>query len=218
PLPPAREVPDGEPAHSLACGVDLAGIVSALGEHPLSGDDEGLVPAFNVYLASMPAVFYTELSTRYARALETVGLGEVARLQLYEVAETCAMRLLGGVLDSPEWEALAAPSVKGAGDRLRALVAFSNGMGWGRWAVTEHTPGERLVLEAADGYEAHEQLARRGRAPEPRCFMLCGVAAGLCELVYGEGDVCERMGQFEAVEEECRAQGAPRCRFVVEAA
>ena len=46
--------------------------------------------------------------------------------------------------------------------------------------------------------------------------MLNGVAAGLLELVYGEGTIAERLGTCATQEESCICCNAAACRFAVE--
>ena len=54
-----------------------------------------------------------------------------------------------------------------------------------------------------------------GQAEAPRCAMLTGVAAGVMELVYGEGTIEERYGTFAAEERRCVACGEGSCNFAV---
>ena len=46
--------------------------------------------------------------------------------------------------------------------------------------------------------------------------MLTGVAAGVMELVYGEGTIEERFGTFASREQRCISRGDSSCNFNVE--
>jgi len=118
-------------------------------------------------------------------------------------------------MHSPEWDGLIAPMVRDRADALLALIAISNALGWGDWHVTAHT-ARSLALESRYGYEAVGYREYRGEASVPQCAMLTGVAAGLMELVYGEGTVEDRYGTFAPREDTCVACGAPACTFTVE--
>lgn len=196
--------------------VDEEAIVAAVAKMPLVGNAQGLVPAFNVYLASVPADFYNLVSLRFVEEMAQKGLGRPAQAQLQHDAETCGINTFGGVISSPEWDALVGPMLREEQDALFGVVAVSNALGWGRWQIVSHEPAESLTLATANGYEASGQLAYRGRSAAPSCWMLTGVAAGLMALIYGAGSVRERFGQFHALEAGCRGTGAVACRHEVE--
>ena len=82
---------------------------------------------------------------------------------------------------------------------------FAMGVGVGALVGTVDVNGQAV------GYREY-----RGLAGAPQCAMLTGVAAGVMELVYGEGTVDERCGTFAAREDRCVSCGEPSCRFVVE--
>lgn len=196
--------------------VDEQAIVDALAAMPLLGDEEGLIPAFNVYLANIPVDFYNLVCFRFVEEMEKVNLGNAARAQLIHDAENCGMNTFRGIMSSKEWRTLVDPMLNQEGDALYAIIAVSNALGWGNWHVLAHTPGESLHLQSLNGYEANGYLARRSLATQPVCLMLTGVAAGVMELIYGEGLVRERFGQFHSVEKTCRCCGLESCTFMVE--
>ena len=97
---------------------------------------------------------------------------------------------------------------------LGAGLVSGGALGWGDWHVVAHTPTS-LTLESRYGYEAVGYRQLRGQAEAPRCAMLTGVAAGVMELVYGEGTIEERYGTFAAEERHCVACGEGSCNFAV---
>lgn len=197
--------------------IDEQAIIDALVQLPFVGTNEGLIPAFGVYLALTPADFYNLMCIQFVEQMRAKGLFRTARRLLTFAGETCAMNTFRGIMASAEWEALIAPMVKHKRDDLFGLVALSNGFGWGNWRIVEHQPAESLAIESLNGYEAIGYREYRGRCDSPQCFMLCGVAAGMMELVYGEGLIEERFGAYLSEESRCICTGQESCRFDVEA-
>lgn len=196
--------------------IDEHKIIDAVVDMPIHGNEEGLIPAFNVYLANVPADFYNLVTIRFIEAMDREALGSVARMQLTNDAETCAMNTFRGIMSSAEWDALVAPMVRDKADNLFGVLAVSNALGWGKWSVAHHRPEETLTLVSRNGYEAMGYIGLRGYTDRPQCYMLTGVAAGLMELVYGEGVLEERFGQFRSKEKACICSSHQECEFEVE--
>lgn len=211
-------VPPGPaPEHLRSPNIDEQKIYNALIAMPIHGDAQGVIPAFNVYLANMPALFYNLISIRFVEEMTRVGLGDIARQLLQYDAETCGLNTFRGILHSAEWDGLIAPMVRQEDDQLFGIVAVSNVLGWGNWYVVAHEPGTTLSMEARNGYEALGYRELRAATREPVCLMLAGVSAGIMDLIYGEGPVPERLGQFMSTESSCIGCDHPSCRFDVRA-
>ena len=205
-------VGQGEPSN-----VNEQAIIDALVQMPIMGGDEGLIPAFGVYLALTPADFYNLMCIQFVEQMRAKGLFRTARRLLTFAGETCAMNTFRGIMASAEWDALIAPMIKQKSDNLFGLIALSNGFGWGNWRATAHQPAETLTIESLNGYEAMGYREYRGVCDSPQCFMLCGVSAGMMELVYGDGTIEERFGTYLSDEAGCICADASRCKFEVEA-
>jgi predicted hydrocarbon binding protein len=197
--------------------VDEQAIIDAIVQMPIMGSEEGLIPAFGVYLALTPADFYNLMCIQFVEQMRAKGLFQTARRLLTFAGETCAMNTFRGIMASAEWDALIAPMIQQKQDNLFGLVALSNGFGWGNWRVTDHQPAETLTIQSLNGYEAIGYREYRGPCESPQCFMLCGVSAGLMELVYGDGTIEERFGTYLSEESSCICAESSRCRFDVEA-
>jgi hypothetical protein len=198
-----------------SANVDEQAIIDAVVGIPMVGDAAGLIPAFSVYLANMPADFYNQICIGFVEAMRGLGREKAAMRLLISDAEHCGMNTFRGIMHSPEWDGLIAPMVRDRADALLAIIAISNALGWGDWHVTAHTPTS-LTLESRYGYEAVGFREYRGVASTPQCAMLTGVAAGVMELVYGEGTVEDRYGTFASREDRCVACDEPACNFAVE--
>lgn len=198
-----------------SASVDEQAIIDAVVGIPMSGDAAGLIPAFSVYLANMPADFYNRVCIGFVEAMRALGREKAAMRLLVSDAEHCGMNTFRGIMHSPEWDGLIAPMVRDRADAMIAIIAISNALGWGDWHITAHTP-TTLALESRYGYEAVGFREFRGEASAPQCAMLTGVAAGVMELVYGEGTVEDRYGTFSSREDHCVACNEPACHFAVE--
>jgi len=196
--------------------IDEEKIIKALVEMPFYGNDQGLIPAFNVYLANTPAEFYTLLCIRFVESMKAKGLFNTAKQLLLFAGEVCAVNTLRGIIISAEWYELIAPMVEEEADNLYGLIAVTNGLGWGNWHVIRYEPGETLQMEALNGYEALGYLHYQGKAQEPQCFTLTGVAAGIMALLHGEGTVEERVGTYASEENHCICCQDSSCKFQVE--
>ena len=196
--------------------IDDQAIIDAVVGLPIRGADDGLIPAFGVYLANTPSDVYNAIAIEFVEAMTAKGQRKAACRLLSEAGESCAMNTFRGIMDSAEWDALVKPMLKEQSDTLFALVALSNAFGWGNWRVTEHEPGESLEIVSFNGYEALGFLESRGTAKDAQCWMLQGVSAGMMELVYSEGSFAERFGTYLADEQDCIAKGDSCCSFSVE--
>lgn len=199
-----------------SANIDHHKIIKALTEMPFYGDDKGLIPKFNVYLANIPSDFYNLICIRFLEAMKEQNLLSTAQKLLVFAGEVCAVNTLRGIIISQEWYELILPMVKEESDYLYGLIAITNGLGWGNWHVLNYEAGETLEIEALNGYEALGYLQYRGEAHTPQCYMLTGIAAGVMELLHGEGTVEERMGTFYSEEMNCICCGEESCKFSVE--
>ena len=197
--------------------VDEEKIISALIEMPIYGNDDGLIPAFGVYLANLPADFYNLIIIRFLEEMGKINLYSSAVRLVVFAGETCALNTFRGIMKSPEWDALIAPMIKEEEDTLFGLIAVSNALGWGRWHVSEYEFEVSLVLKTQNGYESEGFRQYRGQSSKPECYMLKGVAAGIMGLLHADGTVDEKIGTFYAEETQCLCNEGQLCEFTVEA-
>ncbi len=198
--------------------IDEQAIIDALVGMHIYGNDDGLIPAFGVYLANTPADFYNHLNIHFVEVMREKNLFETARRLLVEAGESCAMNTFRGIMQSPEWEGLVQPMVKDERDKIFGLVALSNGFGWGNWRVREHDNEDTLRIESLNGYEAIGFREYRDECDEAQCFMLVGVAAGMMELIYSVGSLEDRYGTYLSEESSCICAARESCHFKVDAA
>lgn len=209
--------------------VDEAAIIAAVSSLPLSGNEEGLTPAFGVYLTRHFANYYNHISYEMERSLAGHDLVDSARAILIEAGHVCAFNTFGGIMKSPEWDAVVRPMIQGRTDWVDGMIAIVNALGWGRWSVEELVEHERLVVRVDSSYESNYFLGRFGAGTESRCYLCQGGVAGLMNLLY-VGDITtgpeltseyyarlfSSPESFVATETKCRSKGDDHCEFVAE--
>ncbi|MCC6557795.1 MAG: 4-vinyl reductase [Polyangiaceae bacterium] len=211
--------------------IDERTIVLAVAGLGFSGNEEGLIPAFGLHLTRHFADYYNRISYGllgdFVRRLPELSVD--ATELLVEAGHVCSFHTFGGIMMSVEWDAIVRPMIEGREDWVRGMVGVVNAFGWGRWRVASLSPGERLVLEIEDSYEAAGFARDYPMADGPRCFLATGGVAGLMNLVY-QGDVTARPAlteahyvevfrhprSFRAREVRCAAMGDARCEIIAE--
>jgi len=173
------------PSRKFNTNVDEDLIVSTLAGMPLIGDEEGLIPAFGVYLTRMYADYYNKISYRFEKAITKVmGTYEIATELLVEAGHICGFNTFGGIMKSDEWKALILPMLENKEDWVHGIVAVVNAFGWGIWRVEELIPNEKLVIRAYSDYESVGYLRWFGNADHHISYLLTGGCAGLMNLIY----------------------------------
>ena len=152
----------------------------------VQGDERGLVQAFGVFVTLHLAGYYNRISFDAVdhvqqRAPQSVGVLEDL---LRESGHVCVFNTFGGILLSPEWEAL----VGAPPDDPAQIVAFCMGigraLGFGRWTVAEFEPERRFVLRTPSSYESTYYRTRKGIATRPVEYFLQGAALATAQLAH----------------------------------
>lgn len=210
--------------------IDERKIIEAVAGLGITGNDEGLIPAFGLYLTQHMADYYNRISFAMARRLEkTPELVDDARTLLVEAGHSCAFNTFGGIMKSAEWDAVVRPMLGCREDWVHGMTAVVNAFGWGRWKVRDLVPHHRLVVAVQDSYEAQGWLRDYPLSDRPRCYLANGGVAGLMNLLY-VGDITTgpelsdayykqvfRSGdRFTSTEVLCRATGDPMCLFIAQ--
>lgn len=177
-----HHVEQAPPPPNADANVDEAGILRALSGLDFSGNEEGLLPRFDVMLTRHFANFYNRVSFEFVRAMAGTGLLEAAETLLVEAGYRCAFHTFAGIMCSPEWEAVVLPQCKTQDDWVHGMVAAVNALGWGTWRVHELSP-DRIVVRIWDDYEAAGYLPMYGKAERPVSFLAAGAVAGMMNLI-----------------------------------
>ncbi|MEM6449588.1 MAG: hypothetical protein AAF703_04650 [Cyanobacteria bacterium P01_D01_bin.105] len=209
--------------------IDEKAVVSACNQLPLIGNEDGLIPAFGLYLSRHYADFYNLSSFEAVRQIEAQhpAILHQAEQGLVEAGMLCAFYTFGGIMLSQEWEAVVMPMVETVDDWVAGIVAVVNSFGWGKWVIEGFVPGERLEISIANSYESTGWLSRYENSSRPRCYLVKGGCAGIMNLLY-QGDIRQRPNltpeyfekcfhspdSFRCEELTCRTMGDDVCRFV----
>ncbi len=152
----------------------------------VSGDERGLVQAFNVFVTQHLASYYNETgfnAVRHAEAVSRPSVGPAEDL-LREAGHVCVFHTFGNILLSPEWEGMVGPLGGAPEEIVRGCTAIARGLGFGRWAVAEFEKGRRLVLRAGANYEAAHWRFRHGVSERSRSYFMQGAALAFMVLAH----------------------------------
>ena len=210
--------------------VDSQAVISAVSGLDLSGNEEGLIPAFGLYLTRHYANYYNRVSYAYLHAAEAEGAEPTtrARTSLVKAGEVCGFNTFGGIMLSQEWDAVVQPMIECREDWVHGITAVINCLGWGVWSVESIDP-RRLHMKVRDSYESVGYMRDHAKRSDGICFLATGGVSSIMNLLYN-GDITRRPAltpayfetvfgaphRFAAREVACRAAGAPCCEFIAE--
>ncbi len=168
------------------CGPGYDAVYDGLTSVELVPGDDGLIPAFGVYLTYHYANYYNRISFEFERKLRAEygrDAMEIARPLLVEAGHVCAFHTFGGLMTSTEWDALVRPALVCPADWVHAAAAAAGALGWGRWELRSISERE-AVFAIRDDYESLGYLAMYGFADHPVSYLAEGVASGIMDLVF----------------------------------
>ncbi len=150
----------------------------------VEADRRGLLDAFGVYVAMHLSSYYNRISFDALNTLKVKKPAVVPALEglLRESGHVCVFNTFGGILMSPEWEALVGPLSSDPADIVAYCMAIGRALGFGNWNVAEYKPGSRLVVRAPSTYEAVYYRSRHGQTSEPREYFLQGAILAIAQL------------------------------------
>lgn len=163
--------------------IDRKKIIDAMSKIEVLGNDEGLIPGFNVFVNMMPARFWNSFAERLTRQVPPDML-EAAEYLLINAAHECGYHTGYGIITSNEWKAVVEPMIeKAPEDILHGAFAVFTAWGWAKSEIVELVPGEKMVIRAYDYYES--DVVNYGASSKPSAYMIRGVSAAFMDLAYG---------------------------------
>ena len=207
-------------------------IVSAVSNLPLHGDDNGLIPAFGVYLTKIYGNYYNrvcyEFEREFNKTTDDIELRNASKFLLIEAGHVCAFNTFGGIMTSPEWDAVVLPMIEKKEDWVYGMVAVINALGWGIWRIKELVPENKLVINIENSFESDYYISKYGsNATTSKCYLGIGATAGLMNLIYygnieSHPTLDEKFYEqlfhtnsgFKAEEILCRSKGDSLCELV----
>lgn len=160
---------------------------SFLGAHAtMVGNEEGLIPAFRVYIVRTQSDYVNRLQFEFAKAMTEVAgeYGEtLAGELLMEAGHAFGFFTYGGIMNSPEWEGAVKPYLKTKEDWIKGLAAVVNTMGWGYHTAVE-LGEKKAVFRNYNDFEDLSYIRMYGTNDRPIQWANSGGFTGLMQLVY----------------------------------
>jgi hypothetical protein len=163
--------------------IDRKKIIEEMSKVKVLGNQEGMIPGFNVYVQQLPGEFWNGCARRIVNSVPE-DLIEAAEGLLKNAAHECGYHTGYGIITSDEWNSVVSPMIeKAPEDVLHGAFAVFTAWGWAQSEVIEIVPGEKMMVRAYDYYESDVMLY--GKAQRPSAYMIQGVAAAFMDLAYG---------------------------------
>lgn len=178
------------PAPNDATSVDEGNVLAALSGLDFSGNEEGLIPRFGVVLTRHFANYYNRISFEFVHRMGEMGLLESAETLLVNAGYHCAFNTFGGIMISPEWDAVIRPQCERQVDWVHGMVATVNALGWGTWRVVEASE-QGVKIRIYDDYEGRGYVGMYGAAERPVSYLAQAAVAGTMNLIY-VGDIASK--------------------------
>lgn len=183
-------------------------VVEALAGLTVQGDEEGLIPAFNVLVNQLPADFWNTFAERLMNAAPPERKKDVEKA-LINCAYECGYHTGYGIITSDEFKNVVNPMVtQGAKDVLRGAYAVFTAWGWAKSGIIKIDEGNQMTVRATDYYESD------GVKGDKRAFMIRGVSAAFFELAYAE-EYPDGMNTYKCEQTKGIECGDPFGEFVV---
>jgi hypothetical protein len=183
-------------------------VVKALAKINIQGDENGLIPEYDVLVNQLPASLLNTFSERLMAAAPSDKKSIVAD-GLVRAAYECGYHTGCGIITSDVFNDVVLPMVtEGEKDILRGAFAAFTAWGWAKSGIVQLKAGERMVIRANDYYEADSG------GEGLRAYMLRGLCQAFFDLTYADPYpagmdtyVCQQTKGIEA--------GDPHGEFVV---
>jgi hypothetical protein len=164
-------------------GIDRRRIIEALSKVQVVGNEEGLIPAFGVFVNQLPATFWNGFAQRLVKRVGP-DLVDTAEWLLINAAHECGYHTGYGIITSDEWNAVVAPMVTNVPeDILHGAFAVLTAWGWAKSEIVELVPNQKIVVRAYDYYES--DVVSYGASSRPSAYMIRGICAAFMDLAYG---------------------------------
>jgi hypothetical protein len=166
--------------------VDREAVTRAVAGMPLPVNAEGLIPLFGLYITRLYADYYNRISFAFEREMTALagrqGV-ETATNLFIEAGHVCGFHTFGGIMASPEWDALVGPTLKTREDWVHGIFAWFNAIGGGTVKVLDVSPTQ-LTVRMYNDYESVGYRRMYGTADHGVSYVMTGAFAGIMNLIY----------------------------------
>jgi len=183
-------------------------VVKSLAKINVQGDENGLIPEYDVLVNLLPVAL---LNTFSERMMAAVPADKKAMVDdgLVRAAYECGYHTGCGIITSEIFNDVVLPMVtEGEKDILRGAYAAFTAWGWAKSGIVQLKEGEKMVIRANDYYEAESQ------GEGLRAYMLRGLCQAFFELTYSD-PYPDGMDTFVCQQTKGIELGDPYGEFVV---
>jgi hypothetical protein len=183
-------------------------VVKSLAKINIQGDENGLIPEYDVLVNQLPASLLNSFSERIMAAAPPEKKSKVAD-GLVRAAYECGYHTGCGIITSDVFNDVVLPMVtEGEKDILRGAFAAFTAWGWAKSGIVQLKPGEKMVIRANDYYEADSG------GEGLRAYMLRGLCQAFFDLTYAD-PYPDGMDTFVCQQTKGIEVGDPHGEFVV---
>ncbi len=189
--------------------IDRSKAISDFSKLRVSGNENGLIPAFGVLVNNLPSDFWNTFSEKILQAADD-DLFDAAEGLLEHAAAECGYHTGHGIMTSEEFDAVIGPMIeKKPEDIMHGVYAVFSAWGWANFEIVEIDSGKRMVVRAYDYYEADVEHPKKHFA-----YMIRGISRALMDLIYSD-EYPHGMGKFKCVQTKGIEMGDDYGEFVV---
>ncbi len=183
-------------------------VVKSLAKINVQGDENGLIPEYDVLVNLLPVALLNKFTERLMAAAPADKKKAVEE-GLVRAAYECGYHTGCGIITSDIFNEVVLPMVtEGEKDILRGAFAAFTAWGWAKSGIVQLKEGEKMVIRANDYYEADS--AGEGM----RAYMLRGLCQAFFELTYSD-PYPDGMDTFTCSQAKGIEVGDPYGEFVV---
>ncbi len=154
-------------------------VVKSLAKISVQGDENGLIPEYDVLVNLLPVALLNKFTERLMAAAPEKK--QIIEEGLVRAAYECGYHTGCGIITSDVFSEVVLPMVtEGEKDILRGAFAAFTAWGWAKSGIVQLKESERMVIRANDYYEADS--AGDGL----RAYMLRGLCQAFFELTYSD--------------------------------
>lgn len=183
-------------------------VVKSLAKVKVQGDENGLIPEYDVLVNLLPVNLLNTFSERMMAAAPAEKKA-VVEDGLVRAAYECGYHTGCGIITSDIFNDVVLPMVtEGEKDILRGAYAAFTAWGWAKSGIVQLKEGEKMVIRANDYYEAESQ------GEGLRAYMIRGLSQAFFELTYSD-PYPDGMDTFVCQQTKGIELGDPYGEFVV---
>jgi hypothetical protein len=155
-------------------------VVKSLAKITVQGDENGLIPEYEVLVNLLPVKLLNTFSERIMAAAPPEKKAIVEE-GLVRAAYECGYHTGCGIITSDIFNEVVLPMVtEGEKDVLRGAYAAFTAWGWAKSGIVQLKEGEKMIIRAYDYYEADSG------GEGLRGFMLRGLSQAFFDLAYAD--------------------------------